>query len=773
MRFDRTPEYSRMSTIPFIQFQHPWMLPGSGIFALGIAAIFLWRRIRLPRWSIFMGLAGLVLLCLGAGGLAIRWRGRPNIVVMVDLSPSTRTARFRDIQHLRQHVEQLLGGLSYRIVWFSDHNLEGSLDRLAVEPAEMESDRTIFTPPADASAVVLFSDGQFELPPLSSPVYAVVDPRLQSPADAAVMGMEQHGQEVWVRTTVQGEKRRLQVNNQTQTIAPPGQTILTAVSDDAPMSARFEKEDAWPENDAMELWPLQETRESWWVGDGSPGGWRQWSAEQLPLDAAVWLRPSIIVLNNIPARRLSDAQQGRLEQYVRDLGGGLVIVGGDQSFSVGGYIGSSLDDLSPLASHAPRATVHWILLADASGSMAQQADGGTRWDIAREAMHLLVGQLPPEDVLSIGSFSDRIVWWSEGKKAGDTIWAGGNVRPHGPTNLTGVLDELAKNRADGLPGQLLLMTDGQAPPPDGEKLVELFHKIDLHLHVLAIGQGEAMAVLRDVARRTGGSVVEQLDPQKWVRSAEEMLRGAMGQAVFREPVKMQWSGPGKWAMESIALWNRTWLKTGASLWGMTRHSGEEIPLVAQWQAGLGKVAAISFAADGQDVATLALQAAQRPKDPRWKVQWTLGPQLGVLVESTGDPILNEAPLVLRIVSQDGQTVDQHKLIPQTGPGQYELKMDRPRSAVFAGVQLGEQILDQRALAVTYAPEFAAIGNNHANLNELVNRSGGRLIEPGIHQRLDLNRPSRLIDLRSVTAFIGSMLILGAAIGWRKSWEQRI
>lgn len=728
------------------------MLPVSGIFVLGIVTILWRRRIRLPRRSIALGLAGLVLLCLGAGGLVLGWHGRANLVVMVDVSPSTRGAWYRDIQHLRQRMDQLLGDVPRRILWFSDHNREKPT-------GAMESARTIFSPPADADAVLLFSDGQFELPNLPPPVYAVVDPQLDSPVDAAVTGMAQHGEQVLINTTVRGDTRQLRVNHQSRMIAPPGQAVLAAVVEDAPVSARFEKGDAWPENDAMELRPPRESSQLWWVGDGVPAGWRQWSAEQLPMDAPAWLNPSVIVLNNIPARRLSDVQLRRLEQYIRDLGGALLVVGGDRSFAAGGYSGGRLDDLSPLASHPPQPTVHWILLADGSGSMNQPADGSTRWEIARAAMRAIMAQLPPQDLLSLGSFSNRLTWWSAGKTVRQTQWPDANPPPHGPTNLAAALEGLGKELADGLPKQVLLLTDGQAPPPDVDALIQLFKQADLRLFVLATGTGESIEALRQLAKETGGSVVEELDPARWVRSADQLLSTARHRPMEHTPVTMRWTGPTVWADTIVNSWNRVWLKPDADLWGSARLDGRSIPLSARWKFGLGEVTALAFAAPTADVAKLADALARPPTDPRWRIDWKTGPKLDLSIQSTGDPFINDANLQLHLG-------DAILPIPQTGPGRYRLTLDAPRRPTLAAVTMDGTVLDRRALAGMYAPEFAAIGNNLDNLGELAARSGGRRVAPAETRRLDLAGPARAIRLRGVCLLAGALLILSAGLGRR-------
>src|ERR1700689_2023844 len=94
--------------------------PNSGIaaLALAIAIIFIARRRQLsfPPVSEWTLSAGIVLLALAAAGPL--WnRPKPGtIAVMVDLSPSTRGANFRNPAFLRQRIAELLGKSPYQLI---------------------------------------------------------------------------------------------------------------------------------------------------------------------------------------------------------------------------------------------------------------------------------------------------------------------------------------------------------------------------------------------------------------------------------------------------------------------------------------------------------------------------------------------------------------------------------------------------------------------------------------------------------------------------------
>ncbi|MGH9897129.1 MAG: hypothetical protein ACREA0_35075, partial [bacterium] len=61
----------------------------------------------------------------------------------------------------------------------------------------------------------------------------------------------------------------------------------------------------------------------------------------------------LLVLDNVPAYRFTQAKMEAVEKYVRDLGGGLLVVGGPQSYGAGGYHGTPLERVLPLEMRPP------------------------------------------------------------------------------------------------------------------------------------------------------------------------------------------------------------------------------------------------------------------------------------------------------------------------------------------------------------------------------------------------------------------------------------
>ena len=57
-----------------------------------------------------------------------------------------------------------------------------------------------------------------------------------------------------------------------------------------------------------------------------------------------------IMLSNVPATSLTMRPMAVMRTYVQDLGGGLVMLGGDQSFGLGGYYKTTLEEILPVRS---------------------------------------------------------------------------------------------------------------------------------------------------------------------------------------------------------------------------------------------------------------------------------------------------------------------------------------------------------------------------------------------------------------------------------------
>jgi hypothetical protein len=528
--------------------------------------------------------------------------------------------------------------------------------------------------------------------------------------------------------------------------------------------------DLWPENDSLSVRVTADSAsEKWWIGEDSPGGWRSFAPGSLPVVSEAYLAPAIIVLRNQAADFFTRTQMDCLMEYVRDLGGSVLIIGGDHTFAAGEYPGTALESLSPLASSPPDAMRRWVLLVDGSGSMGMDAGGGdSRFQIATRALVQLLPGLPPADLVQIGQFSDVVRWWNGGMTAAEaarTPLPPADAYPHGPTNLESALDSIARAADGSLPTELLVLSDCDTTFEHPKEIGALLAEKKIRLDVLAIGRGSGLEMVRRICAATGGSVLVQFDAREWARSIEMLERAALPERVSHERVTLAFENevkslPG----EDVGVWNRVWLKPEAERWAIAKVNGIELPLAGFWRVGSGCVAATAFDLDESRAMAIAERIAQKPRDPRFSVRWENGSRDHVIVDAIdAGRFVNDLSVELTITDGAGA---KSLALEQTGPGRYEANFAAAKESRIAILRVGDEVIDRAALPGRYTAEFDAVGNDRAALREIADRSGGEVILPTDHEPIDFRWPTREIALTGWICGMGLVLIGAGLVVWR-------
>ncbi|MDX1564895.1 MAG: VWA domain-containing protein, partial [Phycisphaeraceae bacterium] len=83
-----------------------------------------------------------------------------------------------------------------------------------------------------------------------------------------------------------------------------------------------------------------------------------------------------LVISDTPAFKLSEKKMHLIRDYVEQLGGGFMMIGGTNAFGVGGYYRTPIEEILPVKIKAPdkeqRHSVALAVVIDRSGSMGQQ-----------------------------------------------------------------------------------------------------------------------------------------------------------------------------------------------------------------------------------------------------------------------------------------------------------------------------------------------------------------------------------------------------------------
>src|SRR6187431_2071467 len=149
--------------------------------------------------------------------------------------------------------------------------------------------------------------------------------------------------------------------------------------------------------------------------------------EALPTEFAALATYDSVVLVDVPRTRLSDRQLAALQVYVRDLGKGLVMIGGPDSYGAGGYQKTPLEETLPVdmgvRDRQKQPDVALVVVIDQSGSMdachcnsfeggmgGTQVDGVRKVDIGKEAILRAAAAMSERDELGVVSFNEQAHW---------------------------------------------------------------------------------------------------------------------------------------------------------------------------------------------------------------------------------------------------------------------------------------------------------------------------------------------------------------------------
>ena len=330
-----------------------------------------------------------------------------------------------------------------------------------------------------------------------------------------------------------------------------------------------------------------------------------------------------VILNNVPASEVPAEFLSALDFFVRGQGGGLLMAGGKQSFGSGGYFQSAVDELLPvsmeLRSEHRKLAVAMAVVLDRSGSMAASVAGAAgvqKIDLADEGAARcvsLLGGLDAVSVIAVDTQPHIVVPMTQ--VAGNTAKINDLVRRIDsggggicvPTGLKAARDELKKATA----GQrhIVLFADANdatqelGPYPE---LIKELTKEGITISVIGLGSDTDSGgqFLKEVADLGKGRIFFNADPNQlpalFAQETVAVARSAfLDEATPVEPApawKEIAAKPLDWLKE-IDGYNLSYLRPDASV-GLLSKDEYAAPLVAWWQRGAGRVAAVSFPLGG-------------------------------------------------------------------------------------------------------------------------------------------------------------------------------
>jgi uncharacterized membrane protein len=481
----------------------------------------------------------------------------------------------------------------------------------------------------------------------------------------------------------------------------------------------------------------------------------------MPRDMVQMNAYDAIILSNVSREGFTEPQLVDLQRYVRENGGGLMMLGGRESLGAGIWMDTPVAEALPVDLNPPQKKempkgclgiwVHSVEMSDGrflgQKTCTAAVDVLSKLDLAGIAEWSGAG---PDWVHPIQALGDR----SAIKRSIQRLTFG-DMSDWTPA-LTLLLSGMKK--ADAGQKHCILISDGDPQRP-ADSLLQKFKDAGITITTVAIAcHGiQDQAAMEHIATFTGGRFYEikpnQMDkvPQIFMKEAITVKRPLIKEG---EPFTPTITGiaaetfAGISAVPPIVGYVRTAERGGLALITMKNDEGE--PLMAQWQYGLGR--SVVFASD-----TGSKWAKSWPAWGQYKqfwsqhARWVMRPGNNVVAmritpETKGDETLIIVEAMTRegerlsfvnfagrLASPDGLS-DQEIVLREIGPGRYEGRVSTAGSGTYLAslryrVPLGDGSAPvegtvSAAINKPFADEYRTLKDNVALLEQVRDKTRG-------------------------------------------------
>jgi Mg-chelatase subunit ChlD len=524
----------------------------------------------------------------------------------------------------------------------------------------------------------------------------------------------------------------------------------------------------------------------------------QTTPEEMPVDLTTLSAYEAVVLVNVPARDLPVEAMAAIPSYVRDLGRGLIMIGGEESYGVGGYGRTPIEEALPVymdvRDREQRPNLAIVFIIDKSGSMdachcsdpdrrtGQLQQGGDRKvDIAKDAIYQATALLGSQDTISIVTFdadAENILPPTTAPSPDEVADVIAEVEPLGNTNVRAGLQEAEEvlRNTDARIKHAVLLTDGWGGGGSGLDLAEKMHDQGMTLSVVAAGGGSA-EYLENLAIIGGGRYYPAQDMSKVPEIFLQETIMASGNYIVEKPFVPMLAGDSpvlkglEGGVPILHGYNGSTLKDTAR---SVLVSDEETPILAQWQYGLGRSIAWTSDAKGKWAREWVAWDAF-PRFASQMVGWVLPGQSGqqvitevqgegsqviissVVRDDEGEPLQDDlqmqALLFDSAVTDSEEDSEQQTIeMKQVAPGEYRATIPSPLPGTYLLQLRGQHddspvVQDVAGLVVPYSPEYRQNQANPALLAEMTRLTAGQhLQEP---ERVFIPTESRVARAQEV------------------------
>lgn len=480
-----------------------------------------------------------------------------------------------------------------------------------------------------------------------------------------------------------------------------------------------------------------------------------------------------VIMANVPRDALTLKKDQMFQSYVHDMGGGLVMIGGDQAFGAGGWQGSAVEKILPVDMDIPaQRQIGKGALVLVMHSC--EFPNGNYWGM--QCALQAISTLSAHDEVGIITFD----WGGGGSKwdfplqeKGDGTAAAAAAKKMQPGDMPDFDDTLrvALNGKGGVGGlaksdaqfkHVIIISDGDPTAP-AQSLVNdyIAHKISVSTVSVYPHSGEkngVPAAMADMAAQLKGRAYGPINanfnqlPRIFIKEATVVRRTLLHTEA--KGIPLQLVDPSDQVLNGLA-------NAGLpDIYGMvltSRKSDPKVvmpitagkmhdPVLAHWQTGLGQSVVFTSDAtaiwapqwvgweDYQRFWAQVVRSVRRPPMPaNFEPQTTIiGDKGKIVVEAMGKDgqYLNFESMEGTVLRPDMTTVPIK--LNAVGPGTYEGTFDAKTAGNYvAAIQYsgkdGSGVFPTGA-AMNSEPEYRELNSNQRILKEIASRTNGHVLE---------------------------------------------
>lgn len=467
---------------------------------------------------------------------------------------------------------------------------------------------------------------------------------------------------------------------------------------------------------------------------------------------------NMVAMQNYQAMILLDVHQedlpegflNNIDGYVKDYAGAVAAIGGENSFALGNYKDTPLEDILPVymdlrgEKEVPKMAM--TLVIDHSGSMSDGNRYQTCLSLAKEAANGAVDNLREDDLFGVIAFDDAYDWVvklgtaDQKDSIKDTInsiplGGGTSIYPALNAAVDGLIKSDAKIR------HVILLTDGQDSMTDYEDLIKKAEENGVTISTVAVGTGSDQKLLKQLAENGGGRYyytdINSDMPRIFAQEVFLSARAYLVNETFVPEISSNSSLISEVTREGIPALHGYVAATPKEMATVHLKSDQDDPILTTWQYGLGKT--VAFQSDGTGEWTG--EWAKWDQYPvLWKnlLRWMITPQdtdgdlsisqQGSSVHITYEAAEYDSSTTVFGVYTDSEGNDREIQLKASRPGVYEADVNPDEAGVYSlnvTKKDGEHTSSvNRAFAVQYSREYRFSDDSDV-LDQFVNAVDGK------------------------------------------------